>query len=548
MAQQLFFSRDTKVFIKFGTKVWDLPVLDGFSFSQATNSSEITLAEMEGSGGSSRRGRKQFNDSLAPAEWSFATYVRPFKSAASGAGIADGAALTHAVEEVLWGLFLGGKTYADDHQLFQDSTPVEVAPAAAVVGASYVINSIGNTTQLQFNTLVGTTVVATSRVVGTSYIITGLGSTTQAEWNTLAGTSGVTYAVGATITATGAGAQDGTLGQAYAAGDAIVAAAAGGGTATLEQVVNVPTTLSSKFNADLSNSATLGTADIFFVIGDTNRKVYKLKDCVVNEASLDFDIDGIATINWSGMSSEIIDMTSRTITQAAIPAFNAEVADASVVSAPSTSHPGGDVWLDSDDGHRLHTILTVPASGNTTVTGAIYEGTTSTTNFIRNRLTQLTVVPTTQNPTGDGTNELETSYAITLTGGNITMSNNVTFITPEEIGLVNTPIGHVTGTRSVSGSMNCYLSKDTTATNNSADLWEDLKSISSVVTNSFALDFKIGGTATGVPRLQVSMPTCHLEIPTHSIEDVISVETAFNALPSTIDGTNEATITYFSKQ
>ena len=76
MAQQLFFSRDTKVFIKFGTKVWDLPVLDGFSFSQATNSSEITLAEMEGSGGSSRRGRKQFNDSLAPAEWSFATPCR----------------------------------------------------------------------------------------------------------------------------------------------------------------------------------------------------------------------------------------------------------------------------------------------------------------------------------------------------------------------------------------------------------------------------------------------------------------------------------------
>ena len=543
MAQQLFFSRDTKVFIKFGTKVWDLPVLDGFSFSQATNSSEITLAEMEGSGGSSRRGRKQFNDSLAPAEWSFATYVRPFKSAASGDGIADGAALTHAVEEVLWGMFLGGKTYADDHQLFQDSTPVEVAPAAAVVGASYVINSIGNTTQLQFNTLVGTTVVATSRVVGTSYIITGLGNTTQAQWNTLAGTSGVTYAVGATITATGAGAGDGTLGQAYAAGDAIVAAAAGGGTGTLEQVVNVPTTLSSKFNADLSNSATLGTADIFFVLGDTNRKVYKLKDCVVNEASLDFDIDGIATINWSGMSSEIIDMTSKTHTGATNPPAYDAHRDGGTVDILA-----GDVMLASAAGHRLSVVIDPTSSGDATMTGAIYEGTTSTTNFIRNRLTQLTVVPTTQNPTGDGSNELETSYAITLTGGNITMSNNVTFITPEEIGLVNTPIGHVTGTRSVSGSMNCYLSKDTTATNNSADLWEDLKSISSVVTNSFALDFKIGGTATGIPRLQVSMPTCHLEIPTHSIEDVISVETSFNALPSTIDGTNEATITYFSKQ
>jgi hypothetical protein len=490
MAQQLFFSRDTKVYIKFGTKVWDLPVLDGFSFSQATNSSEITLAEMEGSGGSSRRGRKQFNDSLAPAEWSFATYVRPFKAAAgAAAGTADALALTHAVEEVLWGMFLGGKTYADDHQLFQDSPPVEVAASAAVVG--------------------------------TSYVITGLGTTTQAQFNTLAGTSGETYA----------------------AGDAIIAAAAGAGNGTLEQVVNVPTTLSSKFNADLSNSATLGTADIFFVLGDTNRKVYKLKDCVVNEASLDFDIDGIATINWSGMSSEIIDMTSKTHTGATNPPAYDAHRDGGTVDIVA-----GDVMLDSSAGHRLSVVIDPTSAGTATMTGAIYEGTTSTTNFIRNRLTQLTVVPTTQDPDGDSVNELESSYAITLTGGNITMTNNVTFITPEEIGLVNTPIGHVTGTRSISGSMNCYLSKDTTATNNSADLWEDLKSISSVVTNSFALNFKIGGTTAGIPRLEVSMPTCHLEIPTHSIEDVISVETAFNALPSTIDGTNEATITYFSKQ
>jgi len=429
MAQQLFFSRDTKVYIKKGTTVWDLPVLDGFSFSQATNSSEITLAEMEATDGASRRGRKQFNDSLAPAEWSFTTYVRPFKSAGSGTGAADSSAKVHAIEEVLWALFSGPATYASN--------------------------------------------------------------------------------------------------------------------AFTSQTVHDATDLDIDFSE--SNKATLGTADIFFVLGDANRKVYKLKDCVVNEASIDFDIDGIASINWSGMSSEIVDMTARTITQAAIPAHNATVADSSVVSAPSTSHPGGDVWLDSDDGHRLHTILTVPGSGNTTVTTNVYEATNSTTNFIRNRLTQLSVIPTTQNPTGDGSNELESAYDLTLTGGNITMSNNVSFITPEEIGLVNIPIGHVTGTRSVSGSMTCYLSKDTSATDNSADLWEDLKSITSVVTNSFGLIFKIGGATSNTARLEVNMPTCHLEIPTHSIEDVISLETNFNALPSTIDGTNEVTLKYFPK-
>ena len=428
MAQQLFFSRDTKVYIKKGNFVWDLPVLDGFSFSQATNSSEITLAEMEGTGGVSRRGRKQFNDSLAPAEWSFSTYVRPFTSAGSGTGAADTSGKVHAIEEILWALFSGPATYASN--------------------------------------------------------------------------------------------------------------------AFTNQTVHDGTDLDIDFSE--SNKATLGTADIFFVLGDANRKVYKLKDCVVNEASLDFDIDGIATINWSGMSSEIIDMTTKTHTTAASgsvfpPAFDAH-RDGGTVDIVA-----GDVVLNATDAHRMSVVVDPTSSGTATMTGAVYESTLATDNFIRNRLTQLTVIPTTQNPTGDGSNELEANYAITLTGGNITMSNNVTFITPEEIGLVNTPIGHVTGTRSVSGSMNCYLSKDTTATNNSADLWEDLKAISSVVTNSFGLVFKIGGATTGTARLEVSMPTCHLEIPTHSIEDVISVETAFNALPSTIDGTNEVTLKYFPK-
>ena len=425
MAQQLFFSRDTKVYIKKGNFVWDLPVLDGFSFSQATNSSEITLAEMEASGGVSRRGRKQFNDSLAPAEWSFSTYVRPFTSAGSGTGAADSSGKVHAIEEILWALFSGPAAYASS--------------------------------------------------------------------------------------------------------------------AFTNQTVHDATDLDIDFSE--SNKATLGTADIFFVLGDANRKVYKLTGCVVNEASLDFDIDGIATINWSGMSSEIIDMTTKTHTTAASGSVFPPAYDA--VSGASGAIVAGDVVLNGLDAHRMSVVVDPTSSGTATMTTPVYEATLATDNFIRNRLTQLTVIPTT------GTSyigSLEASgYAITLTGGNITMSNNVTFITPEEIGLVNTPIGHVTGTRSVSGTMNCYLSKDTTVNTHSADLWEDLKSITSVVTNSFALVFKIGGATGNTARLEVSMPTCHLEIPTHSIEDVISVETSFNALPSTIDGTNEVTLKYFPK-
>lgn len=373
MAQQLYFSRDTKVYVAplaadgvTEQGVWEIPVLDGFSFSQATNSSEIVLSEMESAGGVSRRGRRMFNDSLAPAEWSFSTYVRPFISAGTGVGAADNTTNHHAVEEVLWALMSGPAVYS--------------------------------------------------------------------------------------------------------------------GFAFTDQIV--PSLTNSVIDFDQSNKSTLGTANIYFVIGNANKKYYKISKAVVNEASVDFDIDGIAMINWSGMGSEIIESSQPVVT--------------------------------------------------------VNEAISDTGNFIRNRLTQVTVAPNLSAPGQEG---LETTYALTLTGGNITINNNITFITPEELGTVNVPIGHVTGTRSVSGSMTCYLSLDTAATNNSSDLWTDLKGITSVITNDFDLTFSIGGTA-GTPRLVVSMPQCHVDIPTHSIEDVISLETAFNALPSTIDQTNEATVTY----
>ena len=423
MAQQLYFSRDTKMFLEFDSFVWEIPVLDGFSFSQATNSSEITLNEMESSGGVSRRGRRAFNDSLAPGEWSFSTYVRPFTAAGAsqGTGSADAAAEVHAVEEVLWALMAGANNY------------------------------------------------------------------TSSKYDK-------------------------------------------GGTDVL-----VPGSSTMTINFGSSNVAQLSTFNLYFVLGDANRTVMKLDGCVVGEASLDFDIDGIATIAWSGNSANVTDFTGNTFTATSAPAFNATSPAGNTIAV-------GDVFLDSDNGHKLQIVTTVPGSGTVSLTSYVNEAITNTTNFIRNRLTVLTVDPTTRDPDNDGSNELEDDYSLTLTGGNVTISNNITFITPEELGIVNVPIGHVTGTRSVSGSFTCYLTEDTNTTNASRDFFEDVRAITNVVTNSFDLTFKIGGASgTG---LELHMPTSHVEIPTHSIEDVISLETNFQALPSAIDGTNEIELVY----
>ena len=366
MADNMFFSRDSKVFVAplaaDGTEagVWEIPVLDGFSFSQATNSSEVTLNEMSAGSNVSRRGRKMFNDSLAPAEWSFSTYARPFKSAGTGTGAADSAANHHAVEEVLWAMTVG---------------------SAIQTGSAF-------------------------------------------EGFTL-------------------------------------------GTDDLD------------ISFASSNKTSLGKANIYFTLGGTTGDsviTYKIANCCVNEAGIDFDIDGITTINWSGMG----------------------------------------------------TIITEQA---TAPTRTIYEAIGSTSNFIRNRLTEL--VASSTSPT------TVSAYALTLTGGSITISNNMTFLTPETLGVVNTPLDHVTGTRSVSGSFTCYLSN---SADSSMDLFENLIGGTSTVTNDFDLNFKIGGSSA--PRLEFDMPACHLEVPTHSIDDVISLEVTFHALGTDIDSTDELAIKY----
>lgn len=373
MADTLYFSRDTQVFVKIGSNIWTMPVLDGFSFSQATNASEITLNEMSDTSGNSRRARQMFTDSYAPAEWSFSTYARPFISAGSGAGAADSAAKHHAVEEVLWAMMAGDAAYSS-------------------------------------NSFTGTSHDATDLDI----VFTN------------------------------------------------------------------------------SNKTTLGTADIFFVMGGARggtKTTYKIANCCVNEASLDFDIDGIATINWSGFGTIITEDTAPTPT--------------------------------------------------------IYEGTasTDTSNFIRNRLTSLAISTADDHllaagESADGDSDRE-DYDLVLTGGNVTISNNITFLTPETLGVVNQPLGHVTGTRSVSGSFTCYLNAET---DSSADLFERLIEDTDTIVNNFTLLFKVGGSAA--PRIELNMAQCHLEVPTHSIDDVISLETNFHALPSTISSTDELTIKY----
>lgn len=384
----LHLTREVKVYFRLGSsgsKYWEIPVLDGMSFSQGTNITEITLAEMVDSTGATRRGRMGFNDSLNPAEWSFSTYARPFKSAqGSGSG-------HHAVEEVLWAA-MAGATAANYTANSQS------AELAGVWGD--VINSDGIDMDIDF---------ASSNVLE------------------------------------------------FADAEILI-----------------------KFPANGEGGASNSSRDLW----------YKIQEAVVNEATVDFDLDGITTINWSG--------------------FGTLIEDISVDHGITTN----------DD----------------LVADAVTEGILETGNFIRNRLTQLSLSSANINS--------GSAYNLVLTGGNITISNNIEYITPSSLAVVNRPIGSVNGTRSVTGNFTCYLNNALGPdVDSSGALFKDMVDASTNVKNSFALNFQVGGTSA-VPRVEFNFPQAHLEIPTHAVDDLVSVEVNFHALPSSISETDEMTIKY----
>ena len=408
------FSRDTKVYMKFSVDgaatsdtLYEIPVLDGFSFSQATNTSEITLNEAaDGSTLNSKRGRMMFNDSLAPVEWSFSTYMRPTTSAAANVWVSGGHAGSSkkfAVEGPLWGA-MSGTTYS------YASNP------GATAGANI----------------------------------------TPASWEP-----------------------------------------------------NI-------FNFENSNKVALGVFDLFFVMGaandtdgtfdttaDGNVTIYKIANCSVGSASIDFDIDGLAQVAWSGQGAIITEQ-------------------AKLVTGTGTDFEA--------------------------TKGLVDEGVDSTSNFVRQKLTSMEATYSAANSTGTDMSDPGAAYALTLTGGNITIENNLSYLTPETLGVVNQPLGHVMGTRSVSGNFTCYLN---TVDNGSAELFENIIEGTGQVTNAFNLFFSIGGTGQ-TPRVDVLIPRAHFEVPTHSIEDVISLDVAFHGLgadlsDSTIQsGESEIKITYQS--
>lgn len=215
---------------------------------------------------------------------------------------------------------------------------------------------------------------------------------------------------------------------------------------------------------------------------------YKITNSQVGQAEVSFDIGAISQVTWSGTGVELITLPTQP--------FDPESVD----------------FKFSDANFRDAT-------------------------YIKNKLTVVKCKDNADNA----------EYIIPITGGNITINNNVTHLTPNTLSRVDTSIGSFAGTFDVTGSLTAYLRNASDASDGNKYTAELLTKMQAdrKVTNSFQFAICLGGISSKAvvdntnaavalknPLSIFLLPFCHLSTPTVESADVIGTSIEFKAIPS----------------
>ncbi len=425
------------------TNSQEIQVLDGFTFSQASNADTVTISE---AGTTPVRGQRSFNTSLANVEFSFSTYVRPYLSTTA-----------KAEESCLWNALLSATAIGET--LTSPATCTTATHAAGLltlvgttfplltVGEVYVVKGVTGAGASQYNTPIK---ILTSTVTGlTATYLTAPTAAAPAttEWAAKVKFASTAWNENAVVAADTAGVLTGTTPVPYS---------------------TVTTALSNK-NKLLP----------FGMVITVDSVTYVIDNCAMDQAVIDFGLDGIATIAWTGKGTEL---------------------------------------------RQLATVVTFSTAADPVLTGGLtgtIAGKKVDSNFITNKLSTLTLKSNIGGVAG-------TDYKLALTGGSITIANGITYVTPANLGVVNIPIGYFTGTRAITGSLTAYLR---TGTTNSAGLLSALLAAASTAAGiepKFKLQVEVGGITAGT-RVEIVSDGAMLQIPSIDAQAVMSTTINFTA-------------------
>lgn len=519
---------------------WEVPVLDGYSFSQDTATTEVTADE---AGCTPIRGQRQFNDAVNAAQVSFATYMRPY----------DASGTKSAVEAILWSAYVNANSIAGSLDTYG-----AVGGTDANATNFHIDLERSNTNdliqlQLYFN-LDGAYYHIEDVMLDTvssSYDIQGIA---QIDW---AGQGSNINRVSDVTTLPFGGSN------VYKVASSLNA----------EFIRNKLSTVS--LNAYQPShtvipvtSSTLDKADLAYSSAGSGTYGNRITVARPNGQSTVFDVT-LAATDTTTTIGDVIDAFNQTVKTAY--AFINSDERISVVSLER----GTTATVKIDESAATLTTIGATAGGlfkdldvydgTFTYTGRTGTGAYDQIHYDINE-SSLNYEPSitgTDDPDIDGTpvaiagakgiedpssaynattNPANKEYDIALTGGSFELANNLNFLIPEELGIVNTAIGGFAGTRAVTGTLNCYLKAGDAK---SAGLLGDLAANVDRVVNCHYLKVSIGGCNTS-PRVDAIFPYCNIVIPTIETQDILSTSIAFTALGSELTEANEMITEYYS--
>lgn len=428
--------------VAFGaTNTFEIQVLDGFTFSQNVNSETVTINE---AGVTPVRGQRSFNTSLAPVDFAFSTYIRP----------RDQATKITAEESVLWNALLSAEAI---------STP------SSITGVTTVVVSAGGLV-----TITGTAMTGTP-TVGDIITLSGVTGTTPTGLTEYVNTAGRVV----TSTATSI-----TIQLFNFSTTAITAT-----TLTPAGTIKYSKWSWNESNADYSQ-ATAGHSDAnqlqkFGMLFLVDNVLYAVDNCALNQVTIDFGIDQIATAQWTGQATALRQL-------------------ATGVTAGENTFSGG---ADADVG-----------------SAGAFKAKDSNAQFITNKLSTINMRAVRAIGSSISAGD---SYNIPITGGSITINNNITYITPAILGVINKPITYYTGTRAITGTLTAYLRTGTDK--ETGELLADiLNEVATAIEPMFAVAINIGGASNTV-KVVLDMPAVTIGVPAVSVEQVISTSINFTA-------------------
>lgn len=428
---------------------FEIQVLDGFTFSQNVNSETVTISEASET---PVRGQRAFNTSLAPVDFSFSTYIRPKDT---------GTKIT-AEEAVLWNALLCAENIG---------TPTTLGGVTSVALSTAGVLTITGSTAI----------TGTPPVEGDIVVVSGItASSPTGQDKYMNGAGKVTGVSGTVITIKlfnhSATSATGTI--------------SGGNIKYSKFAWNESNANYSQVTAGLSEKNQLQKFGMLFLVDNV---LYAVDNCALNQVTIDFGLDQIATAQWTGQAT-------------ALREFGTGIgATGGSFSGGTTSNVGTGGYTEKDTGAQYITnkLSTIGLKAVKAIGSSISAG---------------------------------DSYNIPITGGSFTINNNITYITPANLGVVNSPVVYYTGTRAISGNITAYLRTGTTG--ESGELLSDmLKEAATNIEPMFALTMSIGGAANNV-HVDLEMPSVVLAVPTVDVQQVVSTNIAFTAQGYSAAGAN----------